>query len=386
VGQGHADGRLLSLVQGQVVLAGQVVEDAVEVRALVEGQAALFHAEDRPEAVGRAHLAVVEGGEVDGPVLVEGLRPRLAGGLVVGEGLDVDLLFGRQALDALGHQVRRHIEDAGALVDELALGGVDVAVVGHLAEGVGDAGLDSLGAVVGQAQLAGDLVGGEKADAVDVAGQAVGVVAHDVDAGIAVGLEDAHGVGGADVVALQEEHDLLDGLLLLPGPLDDGGAVHAHAQDLAQAPRLLLDDAQGVQLEAAHDAPGGHRADALDQARAKVFFDAGGGGGQDGGVALDLELAAVAGVAGPAAMEAQVFAGADVQEVADHGHGIGAALGRELGHGVAILLVIVGDPFDGADQGFRHRASRVGSRPTWIRVAGLRARGHYSRGEADRQG
>ncbi len=75
---------------------------------------------------------------------------------------------------------------------QLALRGVDVAVAGHLAQGVGDAGLYPLRAIVGQAQLAGDLVRCEKADAIDIAGQAIGIVAHHVDAGVAIGLVDAH--------------------------------------------------------------------------------------------------------------------------------------------------------------------------------------------------
>ncbi len=83
-------------------------------------------------------------------------------------------------------------------------------------------------------------------------------------------------------MALQEEHHLFDLLLLGPGPRDDLDALAAHAQHLVQALRLLLDDAQRVQPELAHDALGRDRTDALDQAAAQVLLQAGDGGRQHG--------------------------------------------------------------------------------------------------------
>ena len=54
-------------------------------------------------------------------------------GQIVGNGFDVDLLCGRQVLDPLGHQAGWYVEDAGTPMDQLALRGVDVAIVSHLA-------------------------------------------------------------------------------------------------------------------------------------------------------------------------------------------------------------------------------------------------------------
>ncbi len=153
-------------------------------------------------------------------------------------------------------------------------------------------------------------------------------------------------------MALEEEHHLLDGFLLLPGACDSGHALFAHAQYFAQALRVLLDDAQRIHLETAHDAPRCHRADSFDEARAQVLFDAGRGGRQHGGIALDLELAAVAGMGRPLPVQPQALARADFQQVADHRHGVLPALGCDLGDGIAVLLVVVGHPLDGADQGF----------------------------------
>ena len=198
VAQGGPHRRPLALVEPGAVRRPR--QEAVQVGPAEKGQAALWDVEQGLQPPGDAGFAVVKGRQVDGPLLAQhhfAPDPVLGGAI-----LDADLLLLGQAFDALGHQVGRHVQDAGALVDQFALGRIDVALVGHLVEGVGDAGLHPLRAIVGQAQLAGDLVGGEKADAVDVAGQAVGVAAHYVNGRVAVGFIDFDGVGGADVVAL----------------------------------------------------------------------------------------------------------------------------------------------------------------------------------------
>ena len=51
-----------------------------------------------------------------------------------------------------------------------------------------------------------DQIGGTEADAPDVAGQPVGVLAQDLHGIGAVGLEDTHRAGRADAVLVQEHH------------------------------------------------------------------------------------------------------------------------------------------------------------------------------------
>ena len=63
-------------------------------------------------------------------------------------------------------------------------------------------------------------------------GQAIRVRAHQLDGLVAVGLVDADGPGGADAVRLQEDHDVADGLLLLPALADLLDALRADALDL----------------------------------------------------------------------------------------------------------------------------------------------------------
>ena len=52
------------------------------------------------------------------------------------------------------------------------------------------------------AQPGGDGISGAEADAADVARQAIGVLCHHLHGVIAVRLEDPHGTGGADAVAV----------------------------------------------------------------------------------------------------------------------------------------------------------------------------------------
>ena len=77
------------------------------------------------------------------------------------------------------------------------------------------------------------------------------------------------------LVAAQEQHDLLDGLLCGPGFLDHGHALLADACDLDQAGARVLDDVERLQTEVRHDSPGRHRADALDQPAAQILFYSG---------------------------------------------------------------------------------------------------------------
>ncbi len=76
-------------------------------------------------------------------------------------------------------------------------------------------------------------------------------------------------------MAASEQHHLLDGLLCGPGPLDHGHALLADACDLDQARARVLDNVERLQAEVRHDAPGRHRADALDKPAAQILFYSG---------------------------------------------------------------------------------------------------------------
>src|SRR6201996_1771503 len=138
---------------------------------------------------------------------------------------DRDLLADGEFLDGeirdeRADQVRGDAEDLDGLGDEDVLREIAVAVVGGLGQGVGEAGLDALGAVPRDTDRRGDRFGGLEADAPDVRGQLVRLLLHRVDRFVAVLLVDLYGQRRGEAAALQEDHYFLDGLLLGPRVLD----------------------------------------------------------------------------------------------------------------------------------------------------------------------
>ena len=119
-----------------------------------------------------------------------------------------------------------------------------------------------------------DQIGGTEADAPDVTGQPVGILAHDLHGIGAVGLEDAHRAARADTVLVQEHHDLADHLLVRPGRGDPGRPGRSDTLDLAQTAGAGFDDVEHVCAEQLDHALGKDRADAPDHAGAEIFFDA----------------------------------------------------------------------------------------------------------------
>ena len=95
-----------------------------------------------------------------------------------------------------------------------------VALVHGLGQRIGDAGAHPDHGGLLDAELHGDGVGRLEADAADIARQAIGVLGHHLDGVGAIGLVDAHRPCRADAIAVQEDHDLADDLLLGPGRRD----------------------------------------------------------------------------------------------------------------------------------------------------------------------
>ncbi len=172
------------------------------------------------EALGEAALGVVNTGEED----------QVLGGLEF-EGAVVDEL-GDVAFD--GPLV--HAEEVlGGGAGEEFEGVAGVALREELFELEDDAGLDAFGGVGGDPEVAGDLVGGAEADAVDVARELVGVVPDDLHRVVPVHLVDFRGLRGGDSVTLEENHDLSNSLLLDPRDPDAAGALGPDAGDLLEA-------------------------------------------------------------------------------------------------------------------------------------------------------
>jgi hypothetical protein len=205
------------------------------------------------------------------------------------------------------------------------------------------------------AQAAGDLVGGLEPNPPHIGGQPVRLTPNHLDRVVAVGLVDPHPKRGRHSDALEEDHHLLDGPLLGPGGGDHRGPLGPQTGHLDQPARLLLDQPQRVFAEMVHDPLGHLGPDPLDQPRTQIPANPLDGRRQHGGVGLDLELAAVLRMAGPAAPQPQALPGLGPQQRTDHRQQIGGPVGGHPGHGVAGLLVGVGDPLQHRLQGGRCR-------------------------------
>ena len=144
---------------------------------------------------------------------------------------------------------QRRFDDAGVdfeqrrrELDQVFSRQAAMALVGRLLQSEGNAGAHPLRRLPRHAELHGDGVGGPKPDAADVAREPVGILGHDLDGVVAVGLEDADRARRADAVGMQEEHDVADGLLLGPAGGDFRCAELADARDVPQLLGAGLDD------------------------------------------------------------------------------------------------------------------------------------------------
>ena len=205
------------------------------------------------ELRGDAHLGAVQRRQQQAGLAVDGLGD---------EAFLLDFQGDRLRNDGLGDLQERR----GGL-DELGLDDGAVALVGKRLQHMPHAGLGTDHGIAGNAQALRQGVGGLEADAVDVQGQAVGILLHPGDGLGAVGLVDAHGPGRAHAMAVQKHHDLAHDFLLGPGRDHTGGALGADAVEFLQALRGLRDDVEHLGAEGLHQFAGKVRADAFDHAR-----------------------------------------------------------------------------------------------------------------------
>jgi hypothetical protein len=300
--------------------------------------------------------AAGEGAEVAGQTLLGGVQPPQVDPFpAVRRRLDDHLTLGHEVGQAGGEQLLADPQQGRRLLMEALAGQVDVPAFRALLEGVEEARPRALGRLGRQAERGGHPVGALEADAVDVAGQPVGVVADHRQRRSAIGLVDADGVGGGDAVGLEEDHHLLDLALPFPGPGDLGAALGADARDLRQPLRALLDHLQGRQPEGLHQAPGHDLADAGDEAGAEVALDAEDGGRCHRAVGGDAELAAELAVLLPGPLEAQALAGLDPEEPAHRRHRLATRRRQHLDHAPGVVLAGEDDALEGAVEALRGR-------------------------------
>jgi hypothetical protein len=224
-------------------------------------------------------------------------------------------------------------EEFGGVVDEVgfAIGGVAVLLEDF--EGVEEAGVEAGRGVVGETEIDGDAVGGLEADAVDLAGDFVGLFEENGLRLRAVVFHELDALARGDAVGLEEDVEFALGAFFVPGLLDGGGAFLADALDVAEAAGLLAEDAERVGAKGVDDFVGVNFADAGDEAAAEVFADAVDGGRELAREGRDFELRAVLGVVRPLAGEVEGLAAFDAGEGADDRDEVGAGLGVGRGLG-----------------------------------------------------
>ncbi len=140
---------------------------------------------------------------------------------------------------------------------------------------VQDAGLDTVIGICHDPHAAGDLIGYLEPDAGDIVGQPVGILPDDPVHTAAVLPVDLRGQVHGDAVLLEKDHGLPHIFLLLHLRRDVHGHALADALDLGQTLRLLLNDAEGVLLKAAHDTGRQSRSHAFDRAGPQIALHGG---------------------------------------------------------------------------------------------------------------
>src|SRR5262249_18925448 len=146
--------------------------------------------------------------------------------------------------------------------------------VHRLSERKGDAGAHADQCGLFDAEFGCDLVGRAKADATDVAREAVRVFRDQSNRIDAIGLVDAHRSRCADAVAVQKQHDLADDLLLGPARDDALCAFRTDSSHLTQTARLLRDDVKYGFAKRAHELLRIDRADTANHPGAEILLDA----------------------------------------------------------------------------------------------------------------
>ena len=183
-------------------------------------------------------------------------------------------------------------------------------------------------------EAAGQTVGGDKPQAVDIQGQLIGVGGHHFQRLIAVLLINLGGHGHTHAQALERHQHLPGRFMGLPVPANLVHLLGPDAGHLRQALRVVADHRQGLAPEMLHQALGQFGADALDEPRGQIFFDAGHGGGEHRVPPHHPELLPPLGMHLVAALEVELFPFLDRGQRPHHGGGLAAPPDPEAHHGV----------------------------------------------------
>ena len=272
-----------------------------------------------------------------------------------------------------------HGEQFCAGPDQLFTGRVAVPFVRQLIQGIEHAAAQADILLMVKSELFRDRVGGPESDPPDVVRQAVGILLHDLYAFISIGLIDLRCMARGDVMPLQEEHDVLDFLLLDPALFDPFHTDFSDSRDLQQIVRRSLDHFQRILAEFLHDLFGVFWADSLHQPASQIFLYAVNGCRQSLLELLDRELPAVSGVHFPESAQIKNAPDMHIRHLADDRHEVLKVLCPALDDRVSVLGILIRDALDDAPQMFHALSPAFLSerllnvRPRWRMGVSLRS-------------
>src|SRR5689334_8921232 len=183
-----------------------------------------------------------------------------------------------------------------------------MAIRNGLHQCVRDAGASTEHRLLRNAKPLCQLVCGLESDTADIACKTIWIFLHERDRVGTVGLENTDRSRSTDAVALQEDHDLADCLLIRPTGRDTFQPDQTNSFDFSQPFWCLLDDIEDRFPERLHQSLCKVRPDALDHPRTEVTLDTLNGSWRGHLQEQSAELHAVVAVPLPAPTGLHVFA------------------------------------------------------------------------------
>lgn len=155
------------------------------------------------------------------------------------------------------------------------------------------------------------------------------------------------GIGGTDTMTLQEHHNILHVLLLLPTIANLAYPTLADAGYFEQTVGIVLDDFEGLQPKVFHNQLGHLRPDALHQSAAQVLLYADDVCREFLSPFLSRELSAITLVNVPVSLYGKDSTHCHLMEDADNSLFLPVALNGGLKDGIAILRILERDSLYG---------------------------------------
>ena len=240
-----------------------------------------------------------------------------------------------------GYHTFIHTQKLGPGLYQLFPGGIAVTVVRQLIQGVQQSAAQPDKPVMLKSQFFRDCIRRFKSDPPDIIRKPVWILLDHLDALIAVCFIDLCRMSRTDIMALQEEHDVLDLFLILPAFPDPFHPDFPDSRNLQQTFRRFLDDNQCVLSELPDNRLGKLRPDALDQSGAQIFFNSINGRREGFGEGFHAELPSVLRVHLPVSGQFQNTADMHLRHISNDSNQIVIPFGFALDNRITVCFVLI---------------------------------------------